>query len=760
MEELLPLIPHGASKISNNLSVIRKEDQWTYFHGGLPIFHHKASDVRAFRMITSSFICQGVCRNIDIERTFNVSKTSVIRNCKKYKLGGSDAFFRRGSKGTKRSRVLTPAKLKEAESLFSCKLSRSEVADKLGVKYDTLSKAVQDGRIANRQLEEDDVTTDKSSRSITDYEAGADIGVACTRSTERALAAFGILNIAESRFERCNDVTNGGILCALPALASNGLYHKINECFGEFKGYYSVIHVITLLAFMALCRIKTSEQLRWQPPGELGKLLGLDRVPEVKCLRNKLAALSRNGAAEKWGELLTKKWMNDYPDLAGILYVDGHVRLYSGKEKIPKQYVSRERLCLRGVMDFWVNDMLGQPFFVVRAIVNPGMLEVLRSEIIPRLLKDVPNQPTEEMLLANPYLHRFIIVFDREGYSPEFFKEMWEQHRIASITYHKYPKDDWEECEFKEVSVKLINGEKTTMKLAERGSLVGNGKKGLWMKEIRKLTKSGHQTSIITTAFALSNMVIAVLMFARWCQENFFRYMMQHFAIDLLSDYLKERVPDTKKVISPKWRTLEKKINSLNGKLKFRKARFADFTLNPAIPGNTKKYREWEKVKVELAEEIHIVQTDLNELKEEQKNVEKYVKVSELPKEEAFRAISPSKKHLVDTVRMVAYRAETAMANLIVKKCGTMEQARALLRDVFTSEADLIPNIKNKTLTVRIHNLSTWAMDEKLDYLISVLNDTKIKYPGTNMVLCYERLGACHMTGSIRKSVSSNEHPT
>ena len=743
MEELLPLIPHGASIISGNLSVIQEEDRWIYFHGGLPVFFHNSSDTRAFRMISSSFICEGVCRNVDIEKVFNVSKTSVIRNCKKYKLDGSNAFYRVGRKGRKQSRVLSPEMLKEAEELLSDNFTRREAADKLGVKYDTLSKAVQDGRIKIHKAEEDsDEATDKSSRSIADYEAGAGIGVACTRSTERTLAAFGILNVAESRFERCNDVTNGGILCALPALASNGLYNKINECFGEFKGYYSVTHVITLLAFMALCRIKTTEKLRWQPPGELGKLLGLDRVPEVRCLRNKLTALSKDGAAEKWGEILTKKWMNDYPDLAGVLYIDGHVRLYAGKEKIPKQYVSRERLCLRGVMDFWVNDILGQPFFVVRTIVNPGMLEVLRNEIVPRLLSDVPNQPTKEMLLNNPYLHRFIIVFDREGYSPEFFKEMWEQHRIACMTYHKYPKDDWEECEFEEVSVELINGETTSMKLAERGSLIGSGKKSLWVKEIRKLTKSGHQTSIVTTALTLTNMVIAVLMFARWCQENFFSYMMQHFAIDLLSDYLKERVPDTEKVISSKWRTLEKRINSLNGKLKFRKARFADFTLNPAIKGNTKRYRKWEKAKADLVEEIHIIQAGLKQLKAEQKGVEKYIKVNELPEKEVFQTISPSKKHLVDTIRMIAYRTETAMASLIAKQCGSLEQARALLRDIFTSEADLVPDTNNMTLSVRVHNLSTHAMDKKLDILIQVLNDTKMKYPGTNMTLQYERLGS------------------
>jgi len=103
---------------------------------------------------------------------------------------------------------------------------------------------------------------------------------------------------------------------------------------------------------MAATRIKTIEQIRKYPPGEIGKLLGIDRIPEVKCLREKLAVLSENGAAEKWGEQLSNKWMTDNPELAGVLYVDGHVRLYGGSEKIPKQFVSRQRLCSRGFTDF------------------------------------------------------------------------------------------------------------------------------------------------------------------------------------------------------------------------------------------------------------------------------------------------------------------------------------------------------------------------------------------------------------------------
>jgi len=146
MDELLPLIPYGASEISDVISVVNQDERWTYFHGGLPIFSHDAKDKKAFRMITSSFIDQGLCRNIDIQKTFNVSKSGVIRNCKKFKKHGAAAFYnpiKRSCTGT----VLTNEKIVEAEELLGLGLSRSEVAKEIGVMHCTLSKAIQQDRV-------------------------------------------------------------------------------------------------------------------------------------------------------------------------------------------------------------------------------------------------------------------------------------------------------------------------------------------------------------------------------------------------------------------------------------------------------------------------------------------------------------------------------------------------------------------------------------------------------------------------------------
>ena len=230
------------------------------------------------------------------------------------------------------------------------------------------------------------------------------------------------------------------------------------------EGFYPLESIFLLLALIALARIPSLEALRYVAPGEWGKLMGLDRIPEVRTLRRKITELcSEQGLAERWSNALAKQWMAEEPECAGVFYADGHVRVYHGKlTDLPRRYIARERLCLRGTTDYWVNAMDGRPFFVVSCAVDPGLLSVLREQIVPRLKADVT------------------IVFDREGYSPQFFAQMKEQ-RIAVLTYHKFPGELWSEREFRTHQVSLVNGEQVSMALAERGVQLSND---LWVREV------------------------------------------------------------------------------------------------------------------------------------------------------------------------------------------------------------------------------------------------------------------------------------
>jgi hypothetical protein len=742
-QAILPLIPDGATLITDKLSVVKKDNRWIYFHGCDPVFSHGEDEIETFRMFTAQLICHGACRNKDIVSTFGVSSRSVIRSVNKYRQGSHHAFYakrkRRG--GT----VITEEVKEKAHVLFLQGMTRQEVADELDIPSDTLRKAINDGRVIESKKSANSVASDKSTRSKQD--ASTEMGTACTRPGERVLSALGLLQSAPTCFEPCRDVTFGGVLCSLPVLACNGLFSHIEECFKDIKGYYTTIHIMILLAYMALCRIKTAEQLRYQPPGELGKLLGLDRIPEVRCLRNKLKTLVQDDAPEKWAGLLSRDWMEQNPGLTGTLYIDGHVRVYHGSlTKLPRRYVSRQRLCLRGITDYWVNDIQGQPFFVVERQVDSGLLEALRTNIVPRLLKDVPNQPTDQQLKADPCLHRFVLVFDREGYSPAFLKQMWEKYRIACISYHKFPGDSWPQEWFETREVSMPNGERVTMKLAEMGSWIGDAKKGLWVREVRKLTDSGHQTSLISTAYKLSLQQDAIRIFSRWCQENFFGYMMQQFGIDILSEYGSEGFPVTCSVVNPAWRQLEQKRRSLQSKLNTRERDFGKLTLRQE--SDPRKMEQWQKRKSELYEEIQDLEHDISNIKAQIKQIPKRIQWGELPEQERFNRLPPSRRRLLDTIRMIAYRAETAMTMVVREVMSREDDARSLLRDLFLSEADILPDTDNKTLNVCIHYTAEARHNRAIEYLVQHLNDVEYKYPGTELTLRFS-LGATKLPAPV-----------
>ena len=564
------------------------------------------------------------------------------------------------------------------------------------------------------------------------------MGRATTRTLERVAAAVGMLDGAPIQFERVTDVPDGGVLCALPALLLYGLLDKSREIFSMPEGFYPLESIFLLLALMALARIPSLEALRYVAPGEWGKLIGLDRIPEVRTLRQKVTELcSERGRAKRWSGLLAKQWMQTEAESAGVFYADGHVRLYHGKlTKLPRRYVARQRLCLRGTTDYWVNAMDGRPFFVVTYPVDPGLLDVLEHNIVPRLKAEAPNQPTEQQLKADSLLNRFSIVFDREGYSPKFFARMKEQ-RIAVLTYHKYPGEDWPQQEFRTQSVRLVNGEEVSLQLAERGVRLSND---LWVREVRQRSESGAQSSILSTDYRSDLSRVAAAMFARWCQENFFRYMRQHYNLDRLVEYGVEAVPDTTQVINPGWRELDSQIRRQNALLSRQLVKFAEIQLPQGL--EPEQVQAYQLSKGQLQQQIENRRQEIEQLKAQRKGLPKHILLKDLPEKDRFQQLRAEKKHFLDTIKLIAYRTETALVQLARDKMHRLDDARSLIRQLFRTEVDLIPHQQNKTLTVRLHPLTAEVHDQVVRYLCQELTSTETVFPGTDLRLIYEIAGS------------------
>jgi len=583
-------------------------------------------------------------------------------------------------------------------------------------------------------------STTLSQRSLADTQAP--MGYATTRWLDRVLASCGLLISADLQFVCAEDVPQAGVLCALPALLTEGLLRHTRSLYRLPPGYYPLESIFLYLALLALVRCPSLEQTRYEAPGEWGKLLGLDRLPEVKTLREKIGILcEQEGRATQWQSRLAKEWMEgvdgDDPQKEGVglFYVDGHVRVYhGGLGPLPRLYVARQKLLLRGTTDYWVNGLGGEPFFVVTQPIHAGLIAALRQQVIPRLLAEAPE--LDQAKLADPQAMRLTIIFDREGFSPKLFAELKEQ-RIGVLTYHKYPGENWPVEEFSTRAVRLHTGEIVQRELAERGTQLSNG---LWVQEVRARSSGESQSSMLSTNRRLDLTQVAAWLPARWSQENFLKYMRQHFGLDRLIEHGTMPLPETTVVVNPAHRRVDQQIRRERGRLQRLAAQFGAHTL-PA-QATFEQLQEFEQQGGQWQEKIQVQTVLIDQLKKQRQQIPRKVELKDLPQAERYRQLRPESKHFIDTIKMIAYRAESALAGELREHLQREDDARALMRRIFVSPANLRPDYEHKTLLVELHRLGSPLQDAAVAKLCDELTVTQTRFPTTELTLIYRQVGS------------------
>jgi len=531
-------------------------------------------------------------------------------------------------------------------------------------------------------------------------------------------------------FESHNSLANGGVLFLLPALLSQGLM-SIKQSHIIKKGYYGLESIILTLAFMALCRIKNPEQLKQCAPGEMGKLIGLDRVPEIKCLRNKMNELFKNNKTEAWNQILAKQWIDTTKEDC-FLYTDGHVRIYNGYLANPtKKFVSRQKLCLSATTDFWLNDSQGMPLLVFTGVLSEKLQHMIEDVMLPDLFSSgiLPKDYKGDKPICT-------LIFDREAYDPAFFIRLWKVYRIAIITYRKNVKDKWDLQDFKSMAVvDNMNAEKT-MQLCEKKTTLS----GHTFREIRSLSDNDHQTAIITTHPTLIITVIAVTMFNRWVQENFFKYMIADYNLNHITQYGVEPIDPNKEVVNPHYRSIKYQIKKEKEKLSRLKAKLlAVVKLNSEA--KIDQYTISIKSGAALVEQIEVKQTLILQLENKKSEIPDKIKISEMPENQKYSNLKTESSYFMATLKMICYRAETATANLLNGNYSRyIEEKRMLLKNLITTPIDMSPDYHNNTLTIKLHSLNTPRANKSITELCQILNESETIFPGTNLKIIYKTM--------------------
>ena len=144
-QPLLPMFPADVTEINELVSFAKKDGTVYYFNGLMPVFSHPETDRASFRMFTSQLVVNDNCTQAQIVRAFGISAISMKRYVKRYRQSGAAGFFK--GRAARQPRVLTPAVLQKAQEMIQQGQGRHQVAQELGIKSDTLRKAIQAGRI-------------------------------------------------------------------------------------------------------------------------------------------------------------------------------------------------------------------------------------------------------------------------------------------------------------------------------------------------------------------------------------------------------------------------------------------------------------------------------------------------------------------------------------------------------------------------------------------------------------------------------------
>ena len=722
LQRPIPLLPEGAKPINDHIAVFNSEGEIIFLNATCAIFKCSDNDQYGIRLAQGVLCSANAVRPAQLARALGLNRSTVCRNKAAYEQGGAQALL--NDKSLNRSGYkLDEEKRRRAQNLLDQAVSVKKIGETVGVTEGCIRYAIRKGILVRKGVVKDQENIkhkSASQRSIEDCQSQA--GIAVKRETERAMASLGKLNEAAPVFTANESARYAGVLLALPLLAQLGLLDVAKKVYGSLRnGFYGLQATLLTLSFMALLRIKSPEQLKEKSPGELGIILGLDRIPEVKTLRRKLKEMGLYCKSAGFMAEVTRRWCDNDLEAIGFVYIDGHVRPYHGrKHKLPKTHVARRRLCMPATTDFWVNDESSEPLFLITAEANDSLLSMIDSQVIPDIKKLAGDK-------------RVTLIFDREGWSPKLFAQ-WFEKGVDVITYRKGKYDPWpEECFIETCS--RIADQPVTYRLGERSIMIG---KKFWMREVRRLCDSGHQTSVMTTRQDLAAERIACRMFSRWSQENFFRYMRHEYNLDHLLTYNTEAADDERLVPCPEYKKKSKEISRMKADLEKLQKEYGQRAFENK-EAQRPSMRGFNIANAGCKGKIRLFQEQIEKAQIELKRMPQKVPLKTVAEHHEIVRLEKERKYLSDIVKMICYRSETSLLNLLSPHFArAREEGRAFLKSLFQLPADILPDEQAETLTIKFHAMANPRSNNALKELCEIMNAEAFCFPQTSLKMVFE----------------------
>jgi len=730
--------PEGACFVNPRCLIRTQGGHRVVVVSGMPLAQYAVGDRMSEARAMVSLIDLGYADQNEVAKAFGYSARTLRRNQRRFEEGGLAALGRPG--GYPRGRARLPATRQQwIQRLKTQGHSQSQIAQRLGVSERAVRKSLR--RLGWKpasgvQLE---LPLDASGRSQpreSPAASGEDPNLSAfsptppagppptsfdtdptDRRRDRLLARLGLLDDAPPLFGSSAQVPRAGVLLAVPALVQSGIFACAQQIYGSLgPAFFGLRTTLLTLLFMALWRIKRPEGLKEHSPSALGRVLGVDRAPEVKTLRRKLVRLAALRRAAAFGQALAQQRIARRGAAVGFLYIDGHVRVYHGKHRLPKAHVAQMRLSVPATTDYWVNETGGDPLFVLTAEANAGLVKVL-----PGVLEEIRR------LVGG---RRVTVVFDRGGFSPRLFQQIV----AAGFDLLTYRKGRSARLPAKAFAPRrtVVEGRTLAYVLADQEVRLLRGR--LRLRQVTRRMDNGHQTPILTSRRDLSAARLAYHMFERWRQENFLKYMGEEFALDALVQYAVEPDDPNREVPNPAWAAADAQLRQAHARLDRLQAEYGLEAFTNWEP-QRRTMRGFKIAHGKLGQALWAAWQRVLRWQARRDRVPRRVPVQSLSPEPVVK-LAPEVKHLTNLVKMVAYQAESDLLRAVAPHYRRADdEGRTLVQSALASAADL--EVTASELRVTLAPLSSPHRTRAIAALCAALNQSDTCFPGSRLRLRY-----------------------
>jgi transposase len=729
----LPLLPAGAAEIAPGVGLVTGDEGGGLVSvHGLATFAWDAGDEAGRRLAAVQLVRLGAVRQAQAAAAFGVDPVTVWRWDQALAAGGLAGLVpsRRGPKGASK---LTPELAARIRELDAAGARLSQIAAATGVSTFSVRNAL--GRVTARGRG----PAAGGSGGLVAGEDEQGLGAAVPvlpdpvpRDGERALARWGLLGEgAVPVFTPGARYPLAGLLLALPALEGTGLLDAAKEVFGRLKdGYYGLAATLLTLVFLALAGEPRAEGATRVPPGALGRVLGLDRAPEVKTIRRKLGELAAAGRAADLIMALARRHAAARPEALGFLHVDGHARVYYGTRTVQKTHIARLKFPAPATVETWVTGQDGDPVFVVAAEPSDSLAGELRR-LLPQLRQVVGAG------------RRVTVCFDRGGWSPALFADITGAG-FDLLTWRKGPAPDLPAAAFTAITCADDRGRQHAYDLADTAVTltIRDGPRKGQAVSLRQVTRrvparggGTRQVHALTSRTDLAAGEVCWRLTSRWREENYFRYARTHFALDALDSHAATPDDPDRKVPNPAKKAAAAQVRRAEILAAAAQAQ-RDASLaalrNPP-PGQPALITN--QMINALDAPAEAAWAGLQAAQDAAAAIPARIRLAEIAPD--MVRLEAEVKQITHAIRMAAYNAETALARALDGRYARAgDEAYALIREALTSSGDIIPGPGD--LLIRLDPLTAPRRTQALAALCDQLSQAQACYPGTGLVLRYE----------------------